>query len=323
MPSVLVVGLGGVGVITAYGLELNGNDVTCVVRLDYEIATTRGYELDSVDYGQVVYKPARVVRSVAEAAGPFDYVVVTTKNIPEVNPVVELIRPAVGAKTVVVLVQNGMGIEKPIMEAFPGVFVLSGVLMISSTLRDGKVRHVGLDAVKLGYFDNGSGVETQEAVARAFVAAYSNPHNNITYSSDAKFDRWRKLVYNAALNPVCAISNVDAGRLSVFGGKALAFRAMDEVIAAAALDGVVLPEELKEFMFTSDEVTDYYEPLMLVDTRKGNYTEVEVIVGSVVAVAEQNGVPVPTLTTMRDMLRLVQKLLMEKNGKITVPTKST
>ena len=55
----------------------------------------------------------------------------TIKNVLEFSPnFVELILPAiVPGKTIIVLIQNGHNIEKPIFDALPNIF-LSGVSMI-------------------------------------------------------------------------------------------------------------------------------------------------------------------------------------------------
>lgn len=66
---------------------------------------------------------------------PYDFIVVTTKNVADVHPTVaELIAPAVTeGHTTIALVQNGLNIEKPIIAAFPNNPVLSGVSLIGAT----------------------------------------------------------------------------------------------------------------------------------------------------------------------------------------------
>lgn len=69
-----------------------------------------------------------------ECLRPFDFIVVTTKNIADVSPTVtEIIAPAVTAgHTTIVLLQNGLNIEKPLLVAFPMNPVLSGVSLIGA-----------------------------------------------------------------------------------------------------------------------------------------------------------------------------------------------
>ena len=70
-----------------------------------------------------------------EILTPFDFIVVTTKNIPDVPPTVaEIITPAVTpGHTSIMLLQNGLGIEKALLAAFPKNVILSGISLIGAT----------------------------------------------------------------------------------------------------------------------------------------------------------------------------------------------
>ena len=324
MKRFLIVGCGGVGVIAAYTLELCPEiEVTAVVRSDFDVVVERGYQIESVDYGTIgCYRPKNMVRSVDEAAesGTYDYVIVSTKNIPDITRVEDLIEGVVTPETVIVLLQNGIHIDQPVIAKFPRTVVLSGISMISSTIYNAKIAHEGHDSLTVGYFRNGNiSKDVQEQAARKFVKYYHNDKNECKYDADVSFTRWRKLVYNVTLNPICALTDVDVGRVELFGGNdALVKTAMKELYAVAASDNVILPPEVMDFMLHSDDGV-YYAPSMLVHIRKGNYVEVEVILGNVVRLAQKNGVAVPMLTVMYHLLLIVQKRTMEKKGWIQVP----
>jgi ketopantoate reductase len=70
-----------------------------------------------------------------EILTPFDFIVVTTKNIADVPPTVaEIITPAVTpGHTSIMLLQNGLGIEKALLAAFPKNVILSGISLIGAT----------------------------------------------------------------------------------------------------------------------------------------------------------------------------------------------
>lgn len=148
---------------------------------------------------------------------------------------------------------------------------------------------------------------------------YNNEKVDCEYDSDVKFGRWRKLVYNACLNPVCALTGVDSGRLELFGGTDSIIRAsMREIMKIAKSDGVTLPEDVIEFMIRSDDPI-YFKPSMLVDMEKKNFMELEVICGNPVRIAKENGVEVPNLSLTYELLKIVQMKLKEEKGLITVP----
>lgn len=324
--KVLLVGSGGVGTIAAYVLESNGGaDVTAVVRSDYENALATGYQIKSINYGEIdLFRPSHIVNTVENALefGPFEYVVVCTKNQPDIVAIEDLIEPVVDADTCVVLIQNGLGIERAMHAKFPNHVILSGVQMISSTLFHMKVDHVGDDSMKIGVFDNGvSPILDQELVCKKFISLYSNSKNDCTFDSNAKYTRWRKLIYNATLNSTCAITNLDVGRVQSFGGiDTLIKPAMKEIIEIAKSDGVELDESIMDFMIDSDD-GEWYAPSMLVDLRKGNYIEHEVIIGNALQIAKENKIDAPILTVLYNLLSLIQKRTKESKGVFTLPEK--
>ena len=325
-PKVLLIGIGGVGSIAAYTLKANGAEVTAIARSSYDVLKEDGFTIESLDYGKIEnFKPDHVFKDVAEAAkerGPFDYIVVTTKNIPDVAPVEKMIEKAYSKDTAIVLLENGVGIDRSMFKAYPDATIISGVTMISSTLYGTTVKHVGSDTVSFGPFLNPSlEKEPQVEKAKAFTALYYNEHNGAKYEADVKYIRWRKLVYNGAINTTCAITNVDAGRLELFGGMDKVARpAMREILAIAKADGVDLPEDIMDKMIRSDD-GEYYPPSMLIDIRKNQYTEYKVILGTALSIAEEKGVPAPVCTILCDLLEVIQMRTMESRGKIVLPEK--
>ncbi|GMM27809.1 hypothetical protein DAMA08_005250 [Martiniozyma asiatica (nom. inval.)] len=322
--NILLIGMGGVGSIAAYTLQKNGKaTVTVVARSSYDILTTKGFTLESVDYGHVEgFKPAHVVKSVEEATkfGPFDYIVVTTKNIPDVSPIEDIMKPAVSENTAIVLLENGVGIERATIAAFPKNSVISGVTLIGSTLYGDVVKHVGSDTVSFGPFENKNiPMDGQIEKAKKFQEIYYNEQNKAKYDENVKYIRWRKLVYNASINTTAAITNLDAGRLELFGATdAIVRPAMKEVLAIAKSDGVDLPEDVIDFMIRSDDGA-WYPPSMLIDIRKGNYTEYKIIVGTALDIAKENGVPAPTLEILSALMHAIQMRTMEEKGRFELP----
>lgn len=49
---ILVVGMGGVGTMAAYALEIGGRaEVTAVLRSNFNIVKEKGFEIDSIEHG--------------------------------------------------------------------------------------------------------------------------------------------------------------------------------------------------------------------------------------------------------------------------------
>lgn len=230
---------------------------------------------------------------VKENLPPFDYIVCTTKNYPDIPPsLASLIAPAVTAgHTVIVLVQNGLNIEKPLFEAFPSNIVLSGVSMIDSFEKEkGWIVHEFEDQLVIGAWNNpnfdAEGRKKELEKAKEFMKIYRGSEGEgadrpkgrpdvrlCKTDEEVKWGRWRKLVFNSALNPICAITGLDDARIRLADGAAegLVRPAMREIVATAAKLGYVLPEDIVETMINMDPIDLYLKPSMLSDAEKVCY----------------------------------------------------
>ncbi|KAF2160910.1 hypothetical protein M409DRAFT_70195 [Zasmidium cellare ATCC 36951] len=325
---VLIVGTGGVGTMAAYALETGGKaDVTAICRSNYDAVTKNGFSIDSLEHGNGItgFKPSHILNAVPKVAEeklePFEYVVVTTKNIPDVRPsVLDIISPAITAGvTTVVMLQNGLNIEKPIMKAFPDNVVLSGISFIGATETSlGVIRHDDNDSVKLGPFpDQAVSPERAEKAAKRFIDLYTACGKvEWAYDEDVKFTRWRKLVYNSSYNSVAAVLGMDTARMrmSQIVIDDLVRPAMKEIITIAKAVGVELPEGIDDKLIRTDPTDTAFVPSMGQDAAKGNYIEMENIVGEPVREAENAGVSAPTLRTIYGFLRGIQLKTKEKKG---------
>jgi hypothetical protein len=92
-----------------------------------------------------------------------------------------------------------------------------------------------------------------------------------TYSPNVLHDRWRKLVYNACLNPICAITGLDSGRIRLAPGAVenLVKPAMREIVDAAKIcAGVELGEGVVQWTVDMDPLESYLKPSMQQDLDK-------------------------------------------------------
>lgn len=207
---------------------------------------------------------------------------VTTKNIPDIPPTVsEIIAPAVTpGHTVILLLQNGLNIERPLLEAFPTNIILSGVSLISATeLQPGKISHDDPDRLIVSPFitdplSESSSAEMMAsggmAAAQRFVDMYNAAEAvNAVLDPDVGFVRWRKLIYNACYNSVCAIVGLDTTSLRYARHPLtdLVRPAMWEVWRTARAAGHPLPEDVVETMIDVDYWA-FFKPSMLQDVEK-------------------------------------------------------
>lgn len=263
---VLLIGSGGVGTMACYALETGGKaEVTSVLRSNFYTVQNQGFKIDSLEHGHGItgFRPTHIVPSVpdvaAEGLEPFEYIIVSTKNVPDVSPtVLDIVRPAVtpGVSTIVLL-QNGLNIEKPLIAAFPDNVILSGVSLIgASEPTHGTIIHEDYDITKLGPFpDLQLPSDQAEASAKRLLELY-NASGKVAWQLDTNVPhtRWRKLVYNSSFNSVSAIlaMGVIRMRASQHVIDDLVLPAMREIIATAAAAGHLLEDGVAQKMLLMD-----------------------------------------------------------------------
>jgi 2-dehydropantoate 2-reductase len=297
--SVLLIGSGGVGTMAAYNLEAGGlASVTAVLRSNFKAVKESGFTIKSLDHGDVEgWRPTKSESSSKsentetndeivlnwvpdvsrEGSATYDMILVTTKNVPDVSPtVVELIRPAVTPRhTTIVLLQNGLNIELPVIAAFPSNPIVSGVSLIGATeISPGCILHDDQDRLLVGAFTSpSSSIPTSLSVAAAekFVDLYSASGKvSCIYEPDVGFIRWRKLIYNASYNGACAITGMDTSRMRMaeFPIEDVIRPLMYEVWEIAKAKGHDVPEAVVQDMIDCDPWDTYFKPSMLQDVEK-------------------------------------------------------
>ncbi|KAF2087297.1 2-dehydropantoate 2-reductase family protein [Saccharata proteae CBS 121410] len=332
--NVLLFGSGGVGTIAALNLEVGGlANVTAVLRSNYEAVQKSGFHIKSCDHGTITgWRPSQVVNTVpsvhADSLPAYDFIVCSTKNVPDNPPSLpdQIASAVTPGHTVIVLIQNGLNIERPLFAAFPQNIVLSGVSMIGShEISHGVIEHDDNDRLVLGPFHNPNlDAAKEEAAAKRFVEIYAaGGKTACEFTADVGFSRWRKLVYNSCLNSICAITGLDTGRIRLADGaiENLVKPAMEEIRAAAKAAGHELPPEVVDTMINIDPLTMYLPPSMLNDLRKGNFIEVENILGEPLREGTALGVPMPTLKVLYGICKAIQWRTKESRGLVEIPAK--
>ncbi|KAL5589932.1 hypothetical protein FOVSG1_011799 [Fusarium oxysporum f. sp. vasinfectum] len=254
---VLLIGSGGIGTIAALNLEKGGlAEVTSVLRSNFQVVRSKGFTIRSCQHGDIHnWRPTESLDAIPNrynAQGrPFDHIVCCTKNIPDIIPTLcDIIAPAVTpGHTAIVLIQNGLNIERPFIHRFPNNVIISGISRIDAhEVAPGVIEQKQNDLLHIGAFNNPSlHMKVQEAAAKRFVEIYSmGGKTTCLYQPDVDFDRWSKLVYNASFNPICALARLNTGELQRTGRvvDTLVIPAMKEVLAVAEKAGHALPESV-------------------------------------------------------------------------------
>lgn len=304
-PRVLVVGAGAIGSFYGAILHRAGAEVSVVCRSDYEVVRDRGFRIESRPLGDLSFRPAAVHERVADVADPPDYLLLCVKVLDGVDRAA-LIAPAVGPDTAIVLIQNGIGIEAEIANAFPGKTLISGLGMVGvSRTGPGESLHNHYGRLVLGDYPAGAGER-----ARRLGALLDEGGVTGDVTEDIVTARWAKCLWNTAFNPLSVLGGgADTGTMTGSESTETLLRAlMAEICAAAEADGHPLEPELIDQYLERTRTFPGYRNSMALDYLNGRPLELDAILGNVLRIAKEKGVDVPRLDTVYRSIRLLQEM---------------
>jgi 2-dehydropantoate 2-reductase len=310
MTRILVFGTGSIGSVYACLLHRAGAEVVCVCRSSYEAVKSHGLVISSPVFGDLRAHPT-VVKNVAEAVtqsgSPFNIILVCTKATPRsTSEAIEAIRSAVvPGVTAIVIIQNGLGVERPFYEAFPGTSIISGVAYLPTTqLSPGVFSHSEMERLHLGLYRPESDASPRTDALDLIAQRLTSGGATVCVTEDIQGERWNKVLANGVVNPLCALSRCrDRELLETSSRAAALFRdVMSEIAAvgAAAGYGHVITESSMEKQLKRSSARPYpgVQPSMLSDAMAGRSMEVQAILGEIVQIAEEKRIAIPRLTTL-------------------------
>lgn len=290
--SYAIVGVGAVGGYYGARLAAAGHPVTWVARSDADHLRTRGLEVRS-PRGDLHLTDLDVVAP-GESVAPTDVVVLATKALdnPAMAPVVA---PLVGPDTVVLVLQNGLDVERPLAEALPGTPVLGAMSFICSTkVGPGVVEHADYEAVNVGAFSLDDRAVGVTAAVEAVVGDLAGAGVPTEALPDLLVGRWKKLVWNVPFNGLSVVLGAGTDELMADPSALVLVRSlMEEVVGAAAAHGHPVPEGSIDTMLERTAKMTPYAPSMQVDLRAGRPLELGPIYGAPLSAAAAAGYAMP------------------------------
>lgn len=298
--KVLLLGAGAVGVYFCGRLAQTGAEVSAVAHSGFELIASEGYRIESAD-GGFRFRPERLLRSAGEYGDEPDWVIVATKALPEIDLPALLRGAPISGKTAILLIQNGIDTERPLLAAFRDCEIYSGVAYIGAArTAPNTVRHHGGSRLLFGRCDGGSCSEKAVRLARTWRSRCVDADA----TDDIRRLRWKKLLWNTPFNSVSVLGGGLNTRemLDCRDVRTLCVDLMREVSSVAAADGTPLTE--REIDETLEYTRDFppYRTSMLQDFEAGRPLEVDAIVGNVVRLASARGVAVPKLQAVHALL---------------------
>ena len=284
---VTVVGCGAVGSLFAANLAQLEDVEVWAFDLDGEhVAAINEHGLRLSGAGEVVGE----LRATTNAGDlpPSDFGIVATKCM-HTAAAIEATAPAF-ATGAVCSVQNGVGNEEAIAQRVERV-IRGTTFPAGRVVEPGHVQWDVKGDTTVGPFEPSPAPMAEvgrlaEACTRAGLPTEA--------VADARGPQWRKLIFNAATNPIGALTGLTHGRVCEDPGlRRLVSQLVDEGKAVAAAQGIELdadPEELIDHAARPDVAYDH-KASMLQDVEARRPTEIDYLNGGIVRFGREQGVP--------------------------------
>jgi 2-dehydropantoate 2-reductase len=289
---VIVFGAGAVGSVLAARLALAGEEVLLIGRAPHVAAIrTGGLSVEGLTEAPI---PLPALAELAEAT-PADRVILTVKTFDLEEAGRELAR-RLARPMPVLAVQNGLGVEARLAGALSSAgwpeaerLVVRGVNTIGATfLGPGRVRLAGDGELVLRREERPDGLPT------GFGGLLAHAGVRVRYVDAIDREVWRKVLVNAAINPVTAEFRVENGRLAEDPWRGLSLALLSEARAVAQSEGFAFSQEEAEAeLFRVVRTTARNRSSMLQDLDRGRPTELDAISGALLEIGHRHGLDLP------------------------------
>ncbi len=293
-----VVGAGALGKYYGGLLAHSGQEVTFLVHSEYRsfvqeatITLNEGQKSLSIPDVQYVNDPCKLDEA--------DVVLVCLKTTAN-EQLSTLLAPSLSPKTLIVIVQNGIGNEERVQALFPDNPIVGVISTVAATVKQPKTVDVFFAGeLRMAPF-SGDGLQAQ-----ALSPVFDKAGIKHQWFENHKAIRWNKLLWNVPFNFMSILYDKDSATLASQTPFSPIVRSlMEEVRTIAQFEGVELNHDMIEkYMAHTQSLTDYY-PSMYWDHAANRPIEREYLLDNVIAIANKHRIETP-------MLKLIEKKLEE------------
>jgi 2-dehydropantoate 2-reductase len=211
-------------------------------------------------------------------------------------------------------VQNGVGNEEIIAEHVP--LVIRGTTFPAGHVIEPGV--VGMDTggdTWIGPFEPKPASMDQ---VTQLADAITRGGMNCVALEDARGAQWTKLIFNAATNPLGALTGLSHGRVCELPAtRKLISELVAEGVAVAEALGITLDSDPDALVDHAAEVAYDHKASMLQDVLAHRPTEVAALNEGVVRFGQETGVPTPMNEAIAALIRGVEKSWTDQPAEVT------
>ena len=294
-----IIGTGAIGGFYGARLDKAGFEVHFLLHTDYQYVVDHGLTIDSCD-GNFTLPSPKVYDSTSEMP-QCDVVIVALKTTQN-HLLPSLLPPLLKPDTIILLIQNGIGVEADVQQLFPSQPIAAGMAFIcSAKAGPGHINHQFYGNINIGNYSCHNPQRYGQMLADFRAAGIG--------AADVEYleARWKKAVWNMPFNGMTVALNTTTNRLlSCESTHRLIYDQMLEVIGAAQALGVKnLDTRFADKMIANTIKMPPYSPSMKLDFDFHRPMEINYLYTRPIAEARAAGFAMPTLEMLEAELQFI------------------
>ena len=310
--KILIVGPGALGCLLAGYLTKSGQDVWLLDKHAQRAEKIKhsGINIEGINNNHNI--KVNITSKIDDIKKP-DLILICVKSY-DTESAAKSIKHLVGEAAYVITLQNGLGNIETIAEIAGENNVIGGVISHGSTLLgDGHVKHCGKGETIIGRFQpSGRTKAKQWKIPRRALEDIADILKDAGFptkvSDKIKDIMWSKLIINAGINAITAITRLKNGQIIEHEGA-------KQVLKQAVLEASKVARRKKIQLDYSDPVkkvesvcaaTKDNISSMLQDVLKKQKTEVDYINGAIVREGEDLGILTPVNSVLADLVKTIE-----------------
>lgn len=299
-----ILGTGALGGYYGACLQRVGKDVHFLLHSDYDRVKEHGLIIESPDDN---FNLPHINAYNSTAKMPKCDVVVVALKTTQNYLLPQLLPPVVKDDGVVLVLQNGLGIESEVAQIVGNSRVMGGLCFLcSNKVGAGHIRHLDYKEIKLGeYKPNYQSGGISERM-RSIGADFEKAGIPIKLAEDLLLARWQKLVWNIPYNGLSVILDATTSALMIDANTLILVRElMDEVVAGAKKCDRMIPDSFVDEMLDHTAKMKPYRTSMKIDYDEKRALEVEAIFGNPLRMMQRAGTQLPRIATLYQQLKFL------------------
>ena len=302
--SYTIIGTGAVGGFYGACLQRAGFEVHFLVHNDYEHVRQHGLVIESKE-GDFTLPNVYAYRDVQEI--PTTDVIVIALKATQNHLLAHLLPPLVKDDSVILVLQNGLGVEEEIAQIVGNKNIIGGLCFLcSNKIGPGHIRHIDYKAITLAKYAEGyRACGTTEHMVH-LSDDFQEANIPITLFEDLWIARWKKLVWNIPYNGLSVVLNATTQELMAnINSRNLVEQLMKEVLLGAQTPNRSISETFIQEMLDHTEKMEPYRTSMKIDYDEYRPMEVEAILGNPLCSSRDRGIELPQVSMLYQELKFL------------------